>query len=678
LARKNIGATLSIKDNNFTVGIKKAITGTNNLKTHTTNATGSLKKMSTQGNLTGQSLASLAKNAVGVVAAYAGFRQIVQFGKEAIEAADGQYKAEARLEQLMGNVKGTTAANIDGIKKYASELQALTTVGDEAAMTGASQLATFQLQSSSIKQLMPALNDLAVGTYGVNVSEEQMQQSANLLGKVFTGQVGALTRVGVTFNATQESILKNGTEAEKTAALVDVLKQNYGGLAQKMAATPTGRIIQLKNAWGDVQEEIGMRLYPAITSLFGWVATKIPRVQSIIIRALDSVKPPLVYIKNSILPPLVSILKNIWDYGVSAFNNIRAAVENNMPKFEALKGVLVDIKDKLIIAFDSAKPVLNWLKDTGIPFVVDAIGTVIQKSAKLYNYINDNWTQIEPIVKGIAGAVLTYKAALVITNTWTKIVSSTTAIWTGAVNLWKAAKAGALGVEIAYSIWRTKDIIQTGILIALYTKDAIIKGILTAATWVQVAATAALTAGQWLLNAAFLASPIGWVVLGIGLIVGAFVLLWKKCEPFRNFFLGMWDAFKAKLDQFGGGFKGFVNIIISGVNGLIGKFIGGINGMIDGVNSISGHIGIPAIPSIPVPQIPMLAQGGIIRRAGSVIVGEKGPEMLTLPRGAGVAPIPSSSKTENHITINVYADGKSAEEIINEVVPRLKLALSNL
>ena len=61
MAKKNIGATLSIKDNNFTAGIKKAITGTKDLKTHTANATGSLKKMGSQSKSTGTSLASLAK-----------------------------------------------------------------------------------------------------------------------------------------------------------------------------------------------------------------------------------------------------------------------------------------------------------------------------------------------------------------------------------------------------------------------------------------------------------------------------------------------------------------------------------------------------------------------------------------------------------------------------------------
>lgn len=79
MAKKNIGATLSIKDNNFTAGIRNAITGVKNLKNHTTNAMGGLKKMQSQSKFTGEGLASLAKKAARVVAAYAGFNQVKAF-----------------------------------------------------------------------------------------------------------------------------------------------------------------------------------------------------------------------------------------------------------------------------------------------------------------------------------------------------------------------------------------------------------------------------------------------------------------------------------------------------------------------------------------------------------------------------------------------------------------------
>ena len=62
------------------------------------------------------------------------------------------------------------------------------------------------------------------------------------------------------------------------------------------------------------------------------------------------------------------------------------------------------------------------------------------------------------------------------------------------------------------------------------------------------------------------------------------------------------------------------------------------------------------------------------------IVGEKGPEMLTLPRGAQVTPLAKTTATKNtnHFDIRIYADGKSVDEIIDELIPKLKLALANL
>lgn len=51
-------------------------------------------------------------------------------------------------------------------------------------------------------------------------------------------------------------------------------------------------------------------------------------------------------------------------------------------------------------------------------------------------------------------------------------------------------------------------------------------------------------AAQWAVNLAFLACPITWIVIGIGLLVGAFIYLWTTSEGFRNFWIGMWEAIK--------------------------------------------------------------------------------------------------------------------------------------
>ena len=48
-----------------------------------------------------------------------------------------------------------------------------------------------------------------------------------------------------------------------------------------------------------------------------------------------------------------------------------------------------------------------------------------------------------------------------------------------------------------------------------------------------------------------------------------------------------------------------------------------------------------------IKKIPMLAEGGTITQAGTVMVGERGAELLDLPRGAKVTPLNKQGLTIN-------------------------------
>lgn len=698
MAKKNIGATLSIKDGGFTSGIKNAITGTKNLKTHTTNATGSLKKMGNQSKSTGDTLGGLAKKVGGVIAAYAGFSKIVDFTKECITACETQTRAEARLEQLMMNVKGTTLENVDAMKKYASELQGITTVGDEVTIQGASQLATFQLQSGTIQTLLPALQDLAVSQYGVSVSGDQMQQMANLVGKVMTGNVGALTRYGVTLNDTQKKILQNGTESERAAMLVEVLGQNFGGLAEAMANTPEGKIVQVKNAFGDMQEVIGAKLYPVLTAFFGKVASAMPTIQNIIVTAIDKVSVPLVWIKDNILPPLVTAFKGVWDFGVGCFNSIKTAVGENESKFMSLSVIVDGVKTLLANAFEFCKPAINWVKDEGLPLIVDALGFVCEGAAAVYNFFVDNWNWIAPIIAGIAGAILTYKAAVFAVEVAQKAWNIVQGICTAAQWAFNAAlSANPIGIiitaigaliAIGVALWMNWDAVcawckqafqaVSDFFVSVGTGIAnFFTGLWTSITEVATSVWTSISSfftGIW----TGISDTVSSVWNGItGFLTGAWDAISSACV---SVFTGIGDAISNVWNGIVNAIKGAINAIISGINSMISGAVSGINGLINGINDVTGVVGIPKIPTFKAPQIPLLAEGGTIEQKGTVIVGEEGAEMLTLPKGAQVSPLNNRSvpKNDNIFNINIYADGKSIEEIINELMPKLKLALANL
>ncbi len=83
----------------------------------------------------------------------------------------------------------------------------------------------------------------------------------------------------------------------------------------------------------------------------------------------------------------------------------------------------------------------------------------------------------------------------------------------------------------------------------------------------QATITKVVTAAQWLFNAAMSANPIGIVVVAITALVAAFVLLWNKCEGFRNFFIGLWENIKVA-------FQAFVDWISPAIEVIKGYFQG--------------------------------------------------------------------------------------------------------
>lgn len=82
------------------------------------------------------------------------------------------------------------------------------------------------------------------------------------------------------------------------------------------------------------------------------------------------------------------------------------------------------------------------------------------------------------------------------------------------------------------------------------SKNIVVMGAHKAAMIASKIATGAMTAGQWALNVALNANPVGLVVAGIGLLIGAFVIAYKKSEGFREMINSIIDKGKKLLGIF--------------------------------------------------------------------------------------------------------------------------------
>ena len=127
----------------------------------------------------------------------------------------------------------------------------------------------------------------------------------------------------------------------------------------------------------------------------------------------------------------------------------------------------------------------------------------------------------------------------------------------------------------------------------------------------------------------------------------------------KNVFTGNWKAaFENVKNIISNIFEGMVNAVKAPINAIIGIINGLVSGVTSGINGVIGvlnrlHIDVPDwvtektgisdfgfnISTITAPKIPYLAGGGNVFEEGSAIVGERGAELIDLPRGAKVTPL---------------------------------------
>ena len=155
-----------------------------------------------------------------------------------------------------------------------------------------------------------------------------------------------------------------------------------------------------------------------------------------------------------------------------------------------------------------------------------------------------------------------------------------------------------------------------------------------------------------------------WFVELVAYIAAYYIERWNELyskfqeilTALKEFFTGAWESIRdtgiSIWEGFRDGVLGIWSGMVDGIKGFINLIIRAVNGMVERLNRISFSIPdwVPVLGGkswgFNLPKIPELAEGGIIQRAGMALVGEAGPELLNLPRGAQVTPLPAGGSID--------------------------------
>ena len=314
-------------------------------------------------------------------------------------------------------------------------------------------------------------------------------------------------------------------------ALTDDL-YNADGALSTMAATVTDTLQGAISIFGSAMDDMKIRLAqtfaPAAKDAINAVSAVIPSITDRIAAAGNA------FVEYA-LPKVEAFTQNC----VPALEKVGGA-------FAAVGAVIVDHKDLFDSLGSLAITTINLIAEgiqRATPFVtalVDGLLTAIQVSADFANKMLsslDSVSRFRDELIAAAAVLVAFKAGQGIQSIingfqMAQVQLKLFAMSTKNANIAQAAFNGTLKLN--------------EVLVALFTKQVTVSQ-LAQAGWAKV--TAVATGAQKALSAAMTANPIGIIIAAIAAAIAIIVLLYTKCEWFRNGVNAIFTAIKGALSQ---------------------------------------------------------------------------------------------------------------------------------
>lgn len=561
---------------------------------------------------------------IGLGAAGAALGGAAMAAKPLIDAASDLNESISKTGVLFGE-------QADPIRKFAAGAAKSLGMSERAALDAASTMATF---GKAAGLTGPALTSF---------STDMVTLSGDLASFFNSSPDEAMEAIGAALRGESEPIRKYGVLLDDAtlrarAFAMGLTKDVKGSLtpAQRAIAAQAEILAQTTDAQGDFARTANgaankQRILAAeVDNLKAKLGQQLlPMWQRVLDVLLTKVVPA---IERHIVPALAKLAAWFEAEVIPAMQQVVDWVRTNWPTISAV----------IVTVAQAIGAVLQFVATEVIPRLIDAVRSVVE-------FVQANWPRVQEIATTVFGAVANAVGVVVdyVQRHWPSVQETISAIMDNVRNVIETV------VTVVATLWET-----FGDRIVSYAR----------ATWDNALTVirGALTIIQ------------GIVDVFVGVLSGDWSRLW---DGVKNIVAGAFGAIQGIAAQGVNILSTVIGLAASGLGALLVRpfevardaiigtfwairdaFRSAINWIISRWNSLSFDVPdfIPGLPDrLTVPQIPMLASGGVVTAPTLAMIGEQGPEaVIPLDRMAGMG-------TVNHYTLNVSAlDPRQASDAV--------------
>lgn len=621
----------------------------------------------------GNNITSSMKKIAGAIATGFAVDKIIGFGNQCLDAA-------ATLQEMENKFNVVFKSTGDSVKQWAKEYGDAIGRSQTEIMTAVSNQADLMIGMGMTEEVAGDLSkkytELAYDLASFNNVNDATALEA--VTKAMFGETEMAKQLGVNLSvATMEnseyvkSLGKKWdalSQSEKAEAYYqEMIKQstNAIGDATRSADSYTNQVKRLESVKTRLYEVIGTQLLPIFTPLVTAYANLISKISDLIASFFGVYNAT-----GSFTQALQSLgietsgLSAIWDAFCNAFNilwvNVLSPVFSALMEAFYMFGALVmeimpTVQNAFTIAFDGMSLVAEMFGKLFNDVWESMLKPVFELFMDIVIALSEVFADVMPKIQTLWESVLSRISDIytqLLKPTFEFIFELVQKLWSTFQNyLPQVQRVFGEAIDVIVAVWE-KNLKPAFDNICLFLENVLYPAfdfVFTNCILPTVESVFDTLISLWdgTLKPAF---------EGITeFISGVFTGNWRKAwEGVSKIFSGIWN--------------GLESIAKTPINAIIGM----MNKLISGLNTIKLPDWIPGIggAGINIPKIPKLWRGTNFAKGGMTLVGEQGPELVNLNRGASVLPAHKTRSVLDGGSLNVNGIGSGPTISIGQLVVR--------